>query len=103
MAETGRAAAGILALMVAALAARNAPAILRANIFHPLQRFGELAAESLPAGRGVVLSDQPQNLAVFQAALSRRRNTPDWLAVDTRALPLWPTAPGWNAACPPAG
>ncbi len=79
-------AAGILALLVAALAARNAPTILRANI-HPLQRFGELAAESLPAGHGMVLSDQPQKLAVFQAALSHRRNASDWLAVDTRALP----------------
>jgi tetratricopeptide (TPR) repeat protein len=79
-------AAGVLALMVAALAARNAPAILRAN-FHPLQRFGELAVESLPAGRGVVLSDQPQKLEVFQAALSHHRNASDWLAVDTRALP----------------
>ena len=79
-------AAGWLALMIAALAARNAPAILRLN-FHPLQRFGELAVESLPAGRGVMLSDQPQKLAVFQAALSQHRNRPDWLAVDTRALP----------------
>jgi Tfp pilus assembly protein PilF len=83
-------AAGILALMVAALAARNAPAILRANIIYPLQRFGELAAESLPAGRGVVLSDQPQKLEVFQAALGRRRNASDWLAVDVRALPAAP-------------
>ncbi|HEX7571294.1 MAG TPA: tetratricopeptide repeat protein [Verrucomicrobiae bacterium] len=79
-------AAGILVLMAAALAARNAPAILRANL-HPLPRFGELAAESLPAGHGVVLSDQPQKLTVFQAALSHRRNASDWLAVDTRALP----------------
>jgi Flp pilus assembly protein TadD len=82
----GPCAAGILVLMAAALAARNAPAILRANL-HPLPRFGELAVESLPAGHGVVLSDQPQKLTVFQAALSHRRNASDWLAVDTRALP----------------
>ncbi len=79
-------AAGILALLVATLAARNAPAILRANIIHPLQRFGELAVKSLPAGHGVVLSDLPQKLAVFQAVLSRR-DAANWLPVDTRALP----------------
>ena len=79
-------AAGWLVLVIAGLAARNTPAILRLN-FHPLQRFGELAVESLPAGRGVMLSDQPQKLAVFQAALSHTRNRADWLAVDTRALP----------------
>jgi tetratricopeptide (TPR) repeat protein len=79
-------ATGSLALVVVGLAARNTPAILNLN-FHPLQRFGELAVESLPAGRGVMLSDQPQKLAVFQAALSQHRNGPDWLAVDTQALP----------------
>ncbi|MEI6078728.1 MAG: DUF2723 domain-containing protein, partial [Verrucomicrobiota bacterium] len=65
--------AGILALMITGLVARNAPAILQMN-FHPLQRFGELAAASLPAGGGVVLSDQPQKLVVFQAALAHRRD-----------------------------
>jgi tetratricopeptide (TPR) repeat protein len=79
-------AAGSLGLIIAGLVAINAPAILHLN-FHPLQRFGELAAESLPAGHGVMLSDQPQKLWVFQAAMSHRRNGPDWLAVDTRALP----------------
>jgi len=79
-------AAGSLGLIIAGLVAINAPAILHLN-FHPLQRFGELAAESLPAGRGVILSDQPQKLWVFQAAMSHRRNGPDWLAVDTHALP----------------
>ena len=79
-------AAGLMALIIASLAARNGPAILHRN-FHPLQRFGELAIESLPAGHGVMLSDQPQKLLVFQAALSQHRNGSDWLAVDTRALP----------------
>ena len=79
-------ATGWLVLIVAGLAARNFPAILHLK-FHPLQRFGELAVESLPAGRGVMLSDQPQKLAVFQAALSHHRNRADWLAVDTQALP----------------
>ena len=75
-----------LVLILAGLAVRNAPAIFQMK-FHPLQRFGELAAESLPAGRGMMLSDQPQKLAVFQAAMAQRRNGPDWLAVNTRALP----------------
>ncbi len=75
-----------LILITAGLVARNAPAILRVNV-HPLQRFGELAAASLPAGRGVMLSDEPQKLMVFQAALDTRRNGSDWLAVDTHALP----------------
>jgi tetratricopeptide (TPR) repeat protein len=79
-------AAGWLVLIIAGLAVRNTQPILRLN-FHPLQRFGELAVDSLPAGRGVMLSDQPQKLDVFQAALSQYRNRPDWLAVDTQALP----------------
>jgi tetratricopeptide (TPR) repeat protein len=79
-------AAGWLVLIIAGLAARNTQPILRLN-FHPLQRFGELAVESLPAGRGVMLSDQSQKLEVFQAALSQSRNRPDWLAVDTHSLP----------------
>jgi tetratricopeptide (TPR) repeat protein len=79
-------AAGCLVLIIAGLAARNTQPILHLN-FHRLQRIGELAVESLPAGRGVMLSDQPQKLEVFQAALSQSRNRPDWLAVDTHSLP----------------
>lgn len=75
-----------LVLVIASLTVRNAPAILRVNL-HPLQRYGELAVESLPAGHGILLSDEPQKLTVFQAALATRRNGPDWLAVDTHALP----------------
>ena len=78
---------GGLVLITAGLAVRNAPAIFNAN-FHPLQRFGELAVASLPAGCGVILSDQPQKLAVLQAALSQHPDRQDWLAVDTRILPL---------------
>jgi tetratricopeptide (TPR) repeat protein len=79
-------AAASLSLITIGLAVRNAPAIFSEN-FHPLQRFGELAVASLPAGRGVMLSDQPQKLAVFQAALSHDRHGRDWLAVDAHALP----------------
>ena len=80
-------AAVALGLIIIGLAARNAPAILRLN-FHPLQRFGELATASLPAGGGVMLSDQPQKLTAFQAALAHHHDRRDWLAVDTRELPL---------------
>ena len=79
-------AAGWLILIMAGLAARNTSFILRMN-FCPLQHFGELAAESLPAGRGVMLSDEPEKLKVFEAALARYPNRGDWLAVDTSALP----------------
>ena len=78
-------AAGTVVLLLAALAARNAPAILSLN-FHPLQPFGQLAVDSLPAGRGVVLSDQPQKLEVFEAALARSPRRADWLPVDTQLL-----------------
>jgi tetratricopeptide (TPR) repeat protein len=75
-----------LVLIFGSLAVRNAPAIFHMN-YHSLQHFGELAADSLPAGRGMMLSDQAQKLAVFQAAISERRNGADWVAVDTHALP----------------
>ncbi len=81
--------AGCLVMTTAGLAARNSPAILRSNL-NPLQGFGELAVASLPAGRGVMLSEQPEKLEAFQAALSQypqHSNQSDWLAVDTDALP----------------
>jgi tetratricopeptide (TPR) repeat protein len=81
------AAAAALVLLIAGLAAKNAPPILHAK-YCPLQQFGELAVESLPADHGVMLSDQPQKLAVFQAALAQRHKGLDWLAVDTTALPM---------------
>ena len=79
-------AAACLVLLIAGLVARNVPAILGIN-HHPLNRFGELAVESLPGDGGVMLSDQPQKLGAFQAALAQHRRTSKWLAVDTQALP----------------
>ncbi|MGA3284992.1 MAG: DUF2723 domain-containing protein, partial [Verrucomicrobiota bacterium] len=79
-------AAGCLVLVIVGLVGRNTPAIFHMNS-HPLERFGDLLADSLPAGRGVMLSGQPQKLEVFQAALTHRRNGADWLAVYTHALP----------------
>ena len=80
------AAAACGVLLIADLAARNTPAILRLN-FYPLQRFGELAVASLPADQGVMLSDQPEKLAIFQAGLAQNRKGLNWLAVDATALP----------------
>ena len=75
-----------LGLMIAGLAARNAPAMLRMN-FHALQRFGELSADSLPGEGGVVVSGEAEKLAVFQAALAHRPRAAAWAAVDLRRLP----------------
>ena len=78
--------AGVLGLMTVGLIARNAPAVMLANR-HPLQRFGDLALRSLPAGGGMVLSDDPQKLFIFQTALARRGESRRWLPVDTKSLP----------------
>jgi tetratricopeptide (TPR) repeat protein len=97
----------LLVVIVLGLGARNLPALQLLNRY-PLTQFGELAVRSLPnngpgagrekaksthgagVGAGVVLSDFPEKLAVFQAALAQapadRRSS--WLAVDTRSLPL---------------
>ncbi len=79
-------AAGLVLLAAAALAVRNTQAILSSN-FHPLEQYGALAVKSLPPGGGVMLSDQPDKLEMFEAALCRSGNRADWLAVDTSALP----------------
>ena len=74
-------------LVAGGLIFRNAPAVTLVNR-HPLQSFGDLAARSLPAGGGIILSDDPQKLVVFQAALARRSESCRWLPVDTRSLPF---------------
>ena len=82
-----------LGLVAGGLLLRNAPGITLANR-QPLASFGALAVRSLPAGGGVVLSDDPQKLLVFQAALSHQRAVRDWQAVDTASLP----SPEYRAA-----
>lgn len=82
-------ATAVLAVVAASLTLRNLPAIWRAN-HHSLAQFGNQAVKSLPAGRGVVLSDFPDRLMAFQAALAHGHGAADWLAVDTRALPSLP-------------
>jgi len=75
-----------LTAIAVGLAARNLPAIWRMN-HHPVEQFGELAVKSLPAGCGVVLSDDPDKLIVFQAALARGHMEADWVTVETPRLP----------------
>jgi tetratricopeptide (TPR) repeat protein len=79
------AAGGIIAFATA-LVARNAPAICHLN-FQPLEQFGTEAVRSLPSGPSVVLSDEPDRLAVFRAALAHGGRPGQCLPVDTRALP----------------
>ena len=77
----------LLASITVGLLARNAPALAMANR-HPLEGFGELAVRSLPTESGIVLSDDPQRLAVFQAALSHRSESRRWTAVDATSLAM---------------
>jgi tetratricopeptide (TPR) repeat protein len=76
----------LLVVVVLGLGARNLPAIVLANR-QPLGQFGELALHSLPSGGGIVFSDVPELLEVFQAAQARSGEKQDWLPVDTESLP----------------
>ena len=76
----------LLAIITLGLLFRNAPAITLANR-QPLTQFGKLALRSLSPGGGIVLSDDPQRLLVFQAAAAGGKNH-QWLGLNTRDLPL---------------
>ena len=77
----------VLALLVAGgLMARNLGAVTFVNR-HPLSEFGEVVLRNLPEGGGVVLSDSPERLKVFQAAQAESNRKTAWLAVDTGSLP----------------
>ena len=86
----GRATAPLLATLLVvvsvALILRNGQVIWQARA-NPLTSFGELAVRDLPAGSGVVLSDDPARLIAFQAALSHHNERRHWLPVDTQSLP----------------
>jgi tetratricopeptide (TPR) repeat protein len=77
----------LLAVAVLGLSARNLPAIVLVNR-QPLVQFGQLALQSLPPGGGIVLSDFPELLEVFQAAQARAGGKRDWLPVDVESLPV---------------
>jgi tetratricopeptide (TPR) repeat protein len=76
----------LLAVLVLGLAARNLPAITLVNR-QSLRQFGELQWRSLPPGGGIVVSDFPLQLDVFQAAQASLGGRPQWLPVDLSALP----------------
>ncbi|HEX4348841.1 MAG TPA: tetratricopeptide repeat protein [Verrucomicrobiae bacterium] len=76
----------LLTVLVLGLAARNLLAITLVNR-QSLRQFGELQWRSLPPGGGIVLSDFPTQLDVFQAAQASFRDQPQWLPVDLTALP----------------
>ena len=81
------AACALLVLLSAGLAVRNAPVLLDMN-FQPLERFGELVAGFLPDGGGCLISSEPRELQVVQAALAHHNRGSEWRAVDMRTLPL---------------
>jgi tetratricopeptide (TPR) repeat protein len=92
------AAVGV-ALVAAGLVARNAPAIVHSN-FHPLEEFGDLAAQSLPPGHGVILSDHPERTCLLRMGLARNHLAANWLVVDTELLPSVPYRAGLEKRLP---
>jgi len=85
---------GLLLLVGAGLILKNASAITLPNRL-PLEQFGRLALQGLPADRFVLLSDDPQRLYAFQAgAAGSGRN---FLALDMRLLSV-PSYRRWLAA-----
>ncbi len=78
----------VLVLAAAGLVYKNLPAIQARNQPH-LQRYAELAAQSLPPEGGVVLSDDWVRLTVLQAFLARGTKPKPCVFLDTQLLP-WP-------------
>ena len=69
-----------------ALLIRNLPTVLAVNR-HPLSGYGDFLARSLPAGGGLVLSEDGTKLAVLRAAWSNQADRQKWSAVNLQALP----------------
>jgi tetratricopeptide (TPR) repeat protein len=82
----------LLVVLVLGLGLRNLPAIVLVNR-QPLVQFGEFALHSLPSGTGIVVSDNPEMLEVFQAAQAQSADKQDWLPLDTLSL----SAPEYRA------
>jgi tetratricopeptide (TPR) repeat protein len=74
-------------MTVAGLVMKNAP-VIRAGGARYLEEYARLAAGSLPPEGAVVLSDDPDRLAILQAAIAREGKSGRYLPVVTRALPL---------------
>ena len=84
--------AGAFAIILLALAFRNAPVIWAGN-HQPLEKFGALAVASLPAEGGILLGDDALKQVAVQAALARKPGA-RWQIV---LLPLLPS-PDYRAA-----
>ena len=78
--------AGAFALILVALAFRNAPVIWCGNR-QPLEKFGTLVTSSLPAEGGILIGDDADKLAAAQAALAHT-SAGRWQVV---LLPLLPS------------
>lgn len=76
---------GASGLILAALVVRNAPAIL-SDHRQSLATFGTLAASSLPAGGGILVGNNPEPLAVVQAALAQQSKNGGWQIVQLASL-----------------
>lgn len=68
------------------LGMRNLPVLIETRQ-HSLEQYGAEMVHCLPSGRGIILSDDPQRLLVFQAAAAHQPGKKDWLAIDTQLLP----------------
>ena len=73
----------LFGIVCAGLIFRNAYAVTLPNRL-PLAQFGQLAMQSLPTDRFIVLSDDSQRLFAFQAAAAN--SSLKFLALDTRTL-----------------
>jgi tetratricopeptide (TPR) repeat protein len=70
---------------VAGLAYRNTPQIRGLN-GDTLQRWAALAEQKLPAAGGYLMSDDPQQLVLVQAALARDGRARDFVPLETQSL-----------------
>jgi tetratricopeptide (TPR) repeat protein len=64
---------------------RNLPQIRRTN-GPQLKRFADLVTEKLPAGGGLLLSDDARRLLLIQSALTQGHRNQDYVLLDTASL-----------------
>ena len=84
-------AVALLVLAPAVLLLKNIPLIQRANS-DLLTQYARTAANALPPGGGVVMSDDPVRLRFVQAALAQSGRDKLYVPIDTR----WLDSPGYE-------
>ncbi|HEV2695534.1 MAG TPA: tetratricopeptide repeat protein [Verrucomicrobiae bacterium] len=77
--------AGISAVAIAGLVARNLPAVLAFNR-EPLSGYGSLIARSLPAAGGIVFGEDPAKLILLQATLTEGKQSGHWQFINLALL-----------------